>query len=105
MTNPVCHNIVVRNKAADICEKYLRKGAKFYVEGRLKTRQWQGEDGNNRYTTEVHVQEFTFLSNKSDANQSANPMSNEPAQPMKTEADTSPSVEPMASAEEDDLPF
>ena len=105
VTNTEWHNIVVRNKAAEICEKYLSKGDKIYVEGRLKTRQWQGEDGNNRYTTEVHVQDFTFLSNKSDSNQSANPMSNEPAQPIKTEADTTPSVEPMASAEEDDLPF
>ncbi len=55
------HNIVVRNKAAEICERYLKKGDKVYVEGRLKTRQWQGEDGQTRYTTEIHVQDFTFL--------------------------------------------
>jgi single-strand DNA-binding protein len=51
VTNTEWHNIVVRNKAAEICEKYLSKGDKIYVEGRLKTRQWQGEDGNTRYTT------------------------------------------------------
>ena len=67
VTNTEWHNIVVRNKAAEICEKYLNKGDKIYVEGRLKTRQWQGEDGNTRYTTEVHVQDFTFLSTKQDA--------------------------------------
>ncbi|NNE03890.1 MAG: single-stranded DNA-binding protein [Eudoraea sp.] len=105
VTNTEWHNIVVRNKAAEICEKYLSKGDKIYVEGRLKTRQWQGEDGNTRYTTEVHVQEFTFLSNKNEPNPSARQMPNEPAQRMKTEADNSAAVEPMASAEEDDLPF
>ena len=42
----------------------LVREIKFYVEGRLKNRQWQGEDGNTRYSTEVHVQEFTFLSTK-----------------------------------------
>ena len=64
VTNTEWHNIVVRNKAAEICEKYLSKGDKVYVEGRLKNRQWQGEDGNMRYTTEVHVQDFTFLTTK-----------------------------------------
>lgn len=64
ITNTEWHNVVVRNKAAEICEKYLSKGDQIYVEGRLKTRQWQGEDGQTRYTTEIHVQDFTFLSNK-----------------------------------------
>jgi len=58
------HNIVVRNKAAEICEKYLSKGDKVYVEGRLKTRKWQGEDGKDRYTTEINVDDFTFLTTK-----------------------------------------
>ena len=66
VTNTDWHNVVVRNKAAEICEKYLSKGDKVYVEGRLKNRQWQGEDGNTRYTTEVHVQDFTFLTNKNE---------------------------------------
>lgn len=66
VTNTDWHNIVVRNKAAEICEKYLNKGDKVYVEGRLKNRQWQAEDGTTKYTTEVHVQDFTFLSTKSD---------------------------------------
>lgn len=66
VTNTDWHNIVVRNKAAEICEKYLSKGDKVYVEGRLKNRQWQAEDGTTKYTTEVHVQEFTFLSNKNE---------------------------------------
>jgi single-strand DNA-binding protein len=56
----------LRNKAAEICEKYLSKGDKVYVEGKLRTRKWQGEDGVDKYTTEVNVDEFTFLSTKKD---------------------------------------
>jgi single-strand DNA-binding protein len=57
---------VVRNKAAEICEKHLSKGDKIYVEGRIKSRQWQAEDGITKYTTEVQVTEFTFLTTKKD---------------------------------------
>ena len=64
VSNTEWHNIVLRNKAAEICEKYLSKGDKFYVEGRLKTRKWQDQDNNDRYTTEINVDEFTFLSTK-----------------------------------------
>lgn len=69
VTQTEWHNIVVRNKAAEICEKYLRKGDKIYVEGRLKTRQWQGEDGQTRYSTEIQVQDFTFLTPKGEGGQ------------------------------------
>ena len=58
------HNLVVRNKAAEICEKYLSKGDKIFVEGRIKSRQWQSEDGSTKYTTEIQVTEFTFLTTK-----------------------------------------
>ena len=64
VTNTEWHNLVLRNKAAETCEKYLKKGDKLFVEGRIKTRKWQGEDGNPRYSTEIHVDEFTFLSNR-----------------------------------------
>jgi single-strand DNA-binding protein len=67
------HNILVRNKAAETCEKFLKKGDKLFVEGRIKTRKWQGDDGNPRYSTEIHVDEFTFLSNKSQESQSSQP--------------------------------
>ena len=66
ITSTEWHNLVVRNKAAEICEKYLTKGDKIYVEGRLKSRQWQAEDGSTKYTTEIQVMEFTFLSTKKD---------------------------------------
>lgn len=64
ITSTEWHNLVVRNKAAEICEKYLSKGDKIYVEGRIKSRQWQTEDGVTKYTTEIQVTEFTFLTVK-----------------------------------------
>lgn len=64
ITSTEWHNLVVRNKAAEICEKYLSKGDKIYVEGRIKTRQWQAEDGTMKTTTEIQVTEFTFLTTK-----------------------------------------
>lgn len=64
VTNTDWHNIVVRNKAAEVCEKYLSKGDKVYIEGRIKTRKWQDQEQKDRYTTEVNVDEFTFLSTK-----------------------------------------
>jgi single-strand DNA-binding protein len=64
------HNLVVRNKAAELCDKYLSKGDKIYVEGRIKSRQWQTEDGQTKYTTEIQVTEFIFLSLKKDQDSS-----------------------------------
>ncbi len=58
------HNIVVRNKAAELCEKYLSKGDKIYVEGRIKSRQWQTEDGVTKNAIEIQATEFQFLNTK-----------------------------------------
>ncbi|NJB81334.1 single-stranded DNA-binding protein [Wenyingzhuangia aestuarii] len=66
------HNIVVRNKLAEICEKHLTKGDKVYCEGKIKTREWELE-GVKKTTLEIHVQEMTFLSQKSETkNQNSN---------------------------------
>ncbi|ANW97193.1 single-stranded DNA-binding protein [Wenyingzhuangia fucanilytica] len=59
------HNIVVRNKLAEICEKFLTKGDKVYCEGKIKTREWELE-GVKKYTTEIHVVEMNFLSSKNE---------------------------------------
>ena len=67
ITSTEWHNLVVRNKAAEICEKYLTKGDKIYVEGRIKSRQWQAEDGSTKYTSEIQVTEFTFLTTKKES--------------------------------------
>tara|TARA_B100000989_G_scaffold69244_1_gene48351 strand:+ start:1057 stop:1488 length:432 start_codon:yes stop_codon:yes gene_type:complete len=95
VSNTEWHTIIVRNKAAEICEKFLKKGDRVYVEGRIKTRKWQGDDGKDRYSTEVHVNDFTFLTQRNDSNQTSNQVS--------------PASESEASnesiSESDDLPF
>jgi len=101
VTTTEWHNIVVRNKLAEICEKYLSKGDKVYVEGRIKTRQWEGQDGGKRYTTEIHVVDMTFLTTKKDtaSDQSA-------PSALKNETTTSSSKAEEPSKElDDDLPF
>ncbi len=106
VTNTEWHNIVVRNKAAEICEKYLKKGDLVYIEGRLKTRKWQDDKGLDRYSTEIHCTDFTFLSPKSDGNSSAQgntAQSNQSAQ--NTQPVAQPQTNNQVSEEEDDLPF
>jgi single-strand DNA-binding protein len=97
VTTTEWHNIVVRNKLAETCEKYLNKGDKVYCEGRIKTRQWE-QDGQKRYTTEIHVTNMTFLSTK---NESGNPSpANTAQQPQASQTPKS-----IATEEDDDLPF
>jgi single-strand DNA-binding protein len=79
ITSTEWHNIVVRNKAAELCEKYLSKGDKIYIEGRIKSRQWTAEDGTTKYTTEIQVTEFTFLNTKKDSDLSKAPTTNPPS--------------------------
>ncbi len=105
VVNTEWHNIVVRNKLAEIFERYAKKGDKVYLEGRLRTRKWTGEDGRDRYTTEVHVTEFTFLTPKSKEQSSANP--SQPVQNTPAQSGTSnqTDVNPEGEVPEDDLPF
>ena len=63
------HNIVVRNKAAELCEKYLSKGDKVYIEGKIKSRKWTDDSGKERYMNEINTDVFTFLNNKNDEKQ------------------------------------
>ena len=108
VTNTEWHNIVVRNKAAEVCEKYLGKGDLIYVEGRLKTRQWQGEDGNTRYTTEIQATDFTFLSNRNDppGGPQGNPQAGQSSPGKAPEPRGSQRPAPVDTPEEeDDLPF
>lgn len=56
------HNIVAWRKLADICSQYLKKGKKVYVEGRLQTRNWEGNDGVKRYRTEIIADNMIMLS-------------------------------------------
>jgi len=58
------HNIVVRNRTAEVLAQYTGKGDQIYLEGMIRTRNYQAQDGQTRYTTEIHVHSFTFLNNK-----------------------------------------
>ena len=95
VTNTDWHNIVVRNKLAEICEKYLSKGDRVYVEGKIKNRQYE-LDGQKRYSTEIHVQEMTFLSTKNELG--VNPNAGNPSQPSGAPLG-------LQNKEDDDLPF
>jgi single-strand DNA-binding protein len=59
------HNVVAWNQGkrnlAEICAQYLKKGSMVYVEGRLQTRSWEGQDGQKRTTTEINAQDVQFL--------------------------------------------
>jgi len=98
VTTTEWHNIVVRNKLAEICEKYLSKGDKVYCEGRLKTRQWE-QDGQKRYTTEIQVTNMTFLSTKKETNTpDTSNMGNQPKAPQESRS-------VVSDEDDDDLPF
>ncbi len=108
VTNTEWHNVVVRNKAAEICEKYLKKGDKVFIEGRIKTRKWQDDSGNERYSTEIHCTEFTFLTpkNESGAEPSGNSqMTEDRSAKPKNDNFAKKNESYSQEEEEDDLPF
>ena len=82
------HNIVLWRGLAEVAEKYLKKGASVYIEGKIKTRKWEDKDGNTRYDTEILVDNMTMLGGKKDSQE--NPINS----PQET-----------ASDKADDLPF
>ena len=59
------HRLSVFNRLGELCGQYLKKGNKIYIEGRLKTNKWQGNDGSDRYSTEIVVSEIEMLDSKS----------------------------------------
>ncbi len=97
ITTTEWHNIVVRNKLAEICEKFLSKGDRVFIEGRIKTRQWE-QDGIKRYTTEIHALDMTFLTTKKDLNQSVDSPTQSPTEKV-TDDDNS------IGDKSEDLPF
>ena len=105
------HRCVVWNSKtstlADIVERYVKKGDKLYVEGRIEYRQWQDKDGQTRYTTEINARELILLSGKGDGGESYSAPKAAGAAAAKSGAkDESFSDFPEAlDAEDDDLPF
>ena len=105
-TNTEWHNIVAWRGLAEIAEKYLKKGSQIYLEGKLRTRQWQDKDGNNRYTSEIVADNLQMLGRKYD---SSNPVTMAPTNVTTNasvkETPTAPSEIDKSTNEVDDLPF
>ena len=104
------HRVVFFGKLAEIVGQYLKKGSKIYVEGKLQTRKWQGQDGQDRYTTEVVVQGFNGTMQMLDG-RSGGEGGYAPAQSAQQSAPAQPaSAQPAAPAMvedgfDDDIPF
>ena len=105
------HRIVVWGRLAEICNQYLRKGRKVYVEGKLQTSSWEGQDGIKRYTTEVIAREIEILDTRGEMGGmddgyggGASQVASQP-QPATASTDDTTSTEPPPYAADDDLPF
>ncbi len=97
------HRVVFFNRLAEIAGEYLKKGSKIYIEGSLRTRKWQGQDGQDRYTTEIVANEMQMLDSRSGGSTGGY---EEP--PMPTEAPqvaSKPAAQPVKDDFEDDIPF
>jgi len=100
------HRVSLFGKVAEIAGQYLDKGSKVYVEGKLQTRKWQDQSGQDRYTTEVVISGYSgtlqMLDRRDDMNSSA------PAQQSQSQqaSQSAPAITPVAPDEfEDDIPF
>ena len=93
------HNVVAWRRLAEICGQYLRKGSKVYIEGRLQTNDWAGQDGVKRYRTEIIVENMIMLDRAGSA-QSAAP--GQPSAPAPAPVQEQPAVsnEPVIDIEE-----
>ncbi len=111
------HNVVIKDeKLAENAEKYLKKGASVYIEGRIETRKWQDQSGNDKYTTEVVVPRFggvlTFLSGRGEEGGTGGggggyqPRERAPASERSGGGGGSPSWEPSKGGDlDDEIPF
>jgi single-strand DNA-binding protein len=110
------HRVVFFGRLAEIVGQYLRKGSKVYVEGSLRTRKWQGQDGQDRYTTEIRANEMQMLDSRSsggsaDFDSPARPnnpppqRSNPPSQQRPPQDNNPPPQQQNYDEFDDDIPF
>lgn len=90
------HNIVAWRGAAEVVEKYIRKGMQVYVEGKIRTRSWDDKDGIKRYVTEIIAESVQMLGKKEDSQQLA---------PQQRPQHTTPLIEGVVAMDDSDLPF
>lgn len=93
------HNIVLWRGLAEVVEKYVKKGMRLYIEGRLRTRTWEDQSGVKRYTTEIYADNMQMLSRSDDAMSA--PRNTTPATP----ASAPQTASAMPADDGDDLPF
>lgn len=74
------HRVAFHNKLAEVVCDYLKKGSQVYVEGRIRTRKWQDNDGQDRYSTDIVASEMKMLGRKPDAHSSSPPIEPPPSQ-------------------------
>lgn len=98
------HRVVAWDKLAEICERYLSKGDRVYVEGRIEYRQWEGQDGQTRYTTEIRAREMIMLGGRADGDRSGRGPGRSSAEEVDDDEDYS-DFSSEALMGEDDLPF
>ena len=98
------HRIVFFNRLAEIAGEYLRKGSQVYIEGKLQTRKWQDQSGQDRYTTEIVANEMQMLGGRGEGGgqAQANPGFRKPAESQPAQAQQ-PKVE--EDFQDDDIPF
>ena len=95
------HNIVFWRGLAQVVENYVKKGMMLYIEGRIRTRTWDDQNGVKRYTTEIYADTMQMLSRKSDGSSSAEtPSAPRPANNMPPPPDAA-----IPADDQDDLPF
>lgn len=103
------HNIVLWRGLAEIAEKYVKKGSKIYIEGKIKTRSYDDSAGNKRYVTEIWGDNMELLDRKPADAPSAAPFPQPPlertAPSVKTESENQPTPPLEVADENDDLPF
>jgi single-strand DNA-binding protein len=95
------HRIVVWGKLAELCSQYLSKGRQVYLEGRIKTREWQDKEGQKRWTTEITANQVVFLS--SGPGGAGKGKAGEPPPPGDADFSMPPAADPAGG--EDDIPF
>lgn len=92
------HNLVFRNRLGEIVEKYVHKGDKLYIEGKIRTRSYDDQTGAKRYVTEIFVDAMEMLTPKNAAQTT-------PAQPTAQQSSPRPQGAPVHEDVTDDLPF
>lgn len=99
VSNTEWHNIIAWRGLAEVVDKYVKKGSRLYVEGRLRTRSWDDKNGAKHYTTEIYADNIEFL-DKREGQSESTPQNGRAEQQLQSVSEPD-----FNQPEEDDLPF